>query len=411
MQVHGVSVEKAYAGQRVAVNLAGLKKTEIERGDAVARPGSVRVSRMLDVKLLNLKNSQRVITNDMQVHLYHGAAVMLAKVVLLDRDALNPGESGYAQLRMAEPIASKNGDRFVIRFYSPLETIGGGVILDDAPARHKRGVPSVIEALKVKESGSVGDRLTQTVAEFSTLLPTAEKLAAKLGMEAESLRTELRELMDGGRVAEPLEGRYIAASALDGVSASCRSILADYHRQNPLHAGMKAAELRQKLFKGAEQAAADALLNALCREGAIKRAGERYALFEFEIHYTKKQSAIREKLLGYYLKAGIEPAATDEVAATFAQNERADYKQVLDSVLSGGELVMLAPEVCYSRDAYARACEAARAHFQQNETLTLAELRDILGTSRKYALAILEYFDRNGITKKDGDLRRLNRGF
>ncbi len=411
LQVHGKTVHTAYAGQRVAVNLAGLKKTDVRRGDAVVRPGSVRISRMLDVKLQNLRDSGRVITNDMQVHLYHGAAVVLAKVVLLDRDALEPGESGYAQLRMAEPVATKNGDRFVIRFYSPLETIGGGVILDDAPARHKRNVPAVLEALKIKESGTAGDRVAQVLAEFKVALPTAQQLGAKLGLDAEPLAAELADLLAAGRAVEPLPGRFIAAAALDEVAASCKTLLSGYHTKNPLHAGMKAAELRQKLFRATDQAVADALLAALCREGILRRAGERYALAEFEVRYTKRQSAIREKLLQYYAGAGIEPATVDEVAATFPQNERADLKQVLDSMLSGGELVMLSPQICYGSAAYARACAAAQAHFAENETLTLAQMRDLLGTSRKYALAVLEYFDKTGITKKEGDFRRLNRGF
>lgn len=411
LQVHGQTVQTAFAGQRVAVNLAGLKKTDAQRGDAVARPGSVRISRMLDVKLTNLPDSGRVIKNSMPVHVYHGAAVLLAKVVLLEREALEPGESGYAQLRMTEPIASKNGDRFVIRFYSPLETIGGGVILDDAPLRHKRGDSKVIEALKIKETGSAGDRVAQTLTEFGMTLPAPAQLAAKLGMDDESLRPVLFELMSSGRAAEPMEGRYIAASVLDGILASCRTVLADHHAKNPLHAGMKAAELRQKLFRAMDRAPADALLLELCREGALKQTEDGYALVDFEVRYTKRQSAIREKLLQTYKKAGIEPGTVEEAAAMFPQGERADFKQVLDSVLSGGELVMLSPEICYHREAYERVSETVRAYFEENETITLAQFRDLLGTSRKYALAVLEYYDKNGVTKKEGDYRRLNRGF
>ena len=174
---------------------------------------------------------------------------------------------------------------------------------------------------------------------------------------------------------------------------------------------MKAAELRQKAFKNTEQAAADAIIAELCREGAIKRAGERYADADFEIHYTKKQTAIRKKLLDYYESAGIEPATVDEVMATFQMNERNDFKQVLDSVVSGGDIVMLTPQICYSRESYKKACYASKAHFAGHDTITLAEFRDAMSTSRKYALAVLEYFDKNGITRKDGDFRRLNRGF
>ncbi|MBQ3104204.1 MAG: selenocysteine-specific translation elongation factor [Oscillospiraceae bacterium] len=411
LQVHGKDVRTAYAGQRVAVNLAGLHKSDVKRGDAVAKPGCIRVSRMLDVKLRCLRDSQRVIANDSRVHLYHGTEEQVAKVVLLDREQLLPGESCYAQLRMSEPMAAKNGDRFVIRFFSPLETIGGGVILDDAPFKHKRNDASVLEALRIKESGSGGDKVLQTVAEFGTALPDLSKLAAKLGVEGEELLGELRELVSQGRVVEALEGRYAASGVVDSIWKNCESLLAGYHKQNPLHAGMKPAELRQKLFKGTDQTIADAFLRELCREGRIKRMGERYALADFNIHFTKRQTAIRGKLLDIFEKADIEPAFLDDIMATFPPNEKADCKQVLDSVLSGGELVMLSPQICYHYKAYEKVCRVTQEHFASNETLVLAQLRDALGTSRKYALAILEYFDRLRITRKDGDFRYLDKGF
>lgn len=411
LQVHGKDIQTAFAGQRVAVNLAGLKKSDIQRGDAVVKPDSVRVSMMLDVRLQNLKGSKRVIQNDTQVHLYHGAAVLLAKVVLLDRDALNPGESCYAQLRLAEPIATKNGDRFVIRFYSPLETIGGGVILDDSPVRHKRFVPQILDALKIKESGSDGDRVFQVLAEFGTSLPTLTELAVRLSMEEPEVENKLQNLCGQGRAVEPLEGRYAASSVMDNTWENCQKILSAYHKQNPLHAGMKEAELRQKCFRALEQTAADALLNQLQQEGKIKRISERYALGDFNIRFTKRQNNIKEKLLQTYKKAGIESPATDDVLAVFSQNERQDAKQVLESLVTGGQLVMLTPQIYWYQDAYQNACEITKNHFATNETLTLAELRDLLNSSRKYTLALLEYYDKNRITKKEGDLRRLHLGF
>ena len=411
LQVHGRDVETAYAGQRVAVNLSGLKKTDIRRGDTVAKPDTVRVSRMLDVRLQNLADSNRVIRNDTQVHFYHGAAVLLAKVVLLDRDALRPGESCYAQLRLTEPVASKNGDRFVVRFYSPLETIGGGVILDDAPLRHRRNVPQVLEALAIRESGSGSDRVLQVLTEFGLRLPDGAQLAARLQMDEAELHDELQGLCNQGRAVEPLPGRFVAAGRLDGVWSDCREILTLYHKQNPLHAGMKVAELRQKLFQSMELPLADALLGTLAREGKIRRVAERYALWDFEVRFTKRQGAIREKILQTYRKAGLESPATDEVVAAFPQNERQDAKQVLESSVTAGELVMLTPQICWCREAYETARNTAAVHFQTQDTLTLAELRDLLHTSRKYALALLEYLDNNRVTKKEGDYRRLLQGF
>ena len=407
LQVHGKDVDTAYAGQRVAVNLAGLKKTDIQRGDSVAKPDSIRTSRMLDVRLQNLRTSRRIIQNDMQVHLYHGATVLLAKIVLLGKDQLQPGESGYAQLRLAEPIATKKGDRFVIRFYSPLETIGGGVILDDCPQRHKRTDTGVVEALKIKESGSGSDQVLQVLSEFGSQLPTAAQLAAKLRCDESEAAEAVRDLISAGKAVEPMAGKYTAASVMDRIWTDCRDILGLYHKTNPLHAGMKAAELRQKLFKNMDQPSADALLAALRAEGKVTRIAERYALSDFVITLTKRQRNIREKLIQTYKKAGLESPATDDVMAAFPPNEKTDAKQVLESIVTSGELVMLTPQICWYKDVYAQVCQVVQKHFDENETLTLGQLRDLLGSSRKYTLAVLEYYDKNKITKKDGDLRRL----
>ena len=411
LQVHGKNVDTAYAGQRVAINLAGLKKTDIQRGDTVAKPGTVRISRMLDVRLQNLKGSGRIIKNDSQVHLFHGAAELLAKVVLFGREELKPGESCYAQLRLTEPIASKNGDRFVIRFFSPLETIGGGVILDDQPRRHKRSDATVTNVLQIKESGSRDLLTVQLIREFGTKLPTASQLMGKLQREEADIREELEDLCSRGYVLQPLSGRYVAASVIDKVWADCEEILLLYHKQNPLHAGIKAPELRQKLFKGMDQTCADALIGVLHAEGKLRRVTDRYALSDFTVTLTKRQRNIREKLLKIYTAAGIETPITDHIMEQFPTNERTDAWQVLESLVSSGDLVMLIPQICLYKDTYADICRAAKTHFETNDSLTLAQLRDMLQTSRKYSQAIIEYFDKLHITRKDGDIHYLDRGF
>ena len=405
LQVHGSDVKTAYAGQRVAMNLACIKKFDITRVYTIEKPGSMRVSLMLDVRLQNLKNSQRTIVNGSQVHLYHGSAVRLAKVVLLEKDALQPGESGYAQLRLTEEIATRQGDRFVIRFYSPLETIGGGVILDDHPYRHKRNDAQVLRMLAVKESGSDSERLVQAVAEYGTELVPLKKLADRLSTDASELEPALAALCGSGKLIEPLEGRYMASCEFDKVWANCENLLAKYHQDNPLHGGMKVAELRQKLLKGADRARADAILSCLEHEGKIKSVADRYALADFEVHLTKKQNALKTKLLQIYHKMGLEVENLDDVYVQFERNELADCKQVLESLVSGGELVMLTPQLCIERRIYEDIWEKTKQHFAEHGELTLAEFRDMLGTSRKYALAVLEYYDKNKILKKDGDVR------
>ena len=411
LQVHGKDVDTAFAGQRVAVNLAGDKKAELDRGDTVAWPKSARATRMLDVRLKNVKNSQRTILTGSQVHLYHGSSVRLAKVVLLDREALQPGESCYAQLRMTEDLAAKPGDRFVIRFYSPLETIGGGVILDDNPRRHKAGDQGVLDALAIKESGSGDQRLIQAVAEGGSSLPALDKLAVQLNMDKEELGQALGGLCAAGKLLEPLPGRYLALSVLDGLWESCSALLEQYHKQNPLHAGMKVAELRQKLLKAADQAVADAILAALVREGKLKRVAGRYALADFSVHLTKRQNSIKDRLMKQYSGYGLETPGLDEVYGGFESKELTDCKQVVESLVSSGELVMLTPQICVHQDVYRDVCRKLCAYLAGHETIALADFRDLMGTSRKYALAVLEYYDKNKILKKEEDLRRPGMNF
>ena len=411
IQVHGARADAAYAGQRAALNLADLKKEEVRRGDAAVKPDSVRPTLLLDARLLCLRDSARAIESSSRVHLCHGTSVQLARVALLDADRLAPGESGLAQLRLTEPIAVKKGDRFVLRFYSPLETIGGGVVLDDAPARHRRGDAAVLNALAVREGGSAAERALQTLAEFGTALPSQFALAARLGEPEETLAPVLAELLAAGRLAEPLAGRYIASAALDALWARAEALLADYHAKNPLHAGIRAPELRQKLFGASDRAVADALLALLEGEGKLRRIGDRWALADFEVHMTRRQLALRDMLLERAPAAPVALETTADILSRFPPKDRAGARQVFESLTTGGEFIPVAQGVYLRRAGYEAVRAAVLAHFAAHETLTLAQLRDALGTSRDSALVILEALDRTHVTRREGDLRRLDRGF
>ena len=234
-----------------------------------------------------------------------------------------------------------------------------------------------------------------------------EEVAADLEARTHRMQKDDQTLTD--RICRA--GRYLALSVLDGIWDSCRTLLEKYHRENPLHAGMKVAELRQKLLKTADQPVADAILAELVREGKLKQVSDRYALSEFSVHLTKRQNAIRERLLKEYSQAGLETPGLDEVYGNFAANEQTDCRQVVESLVTSGELVMLTPQICIHPTVYQEVCRKTRDYLAAHETLALADFRDMLGTSRKYALAVLEYYDKNKILKKDGDLRRMGLGF
>lgn len=411
LQVHGRDVSTAYAGQRVAINLAGTKKSDLARGNTLAKPGSLRTSRMLDVRLQNLKNSQRTILTNSQVHLYHGSSVRLAKIILLDREALSPGESCYAQLRMSEELDAKRGDRFVIRFLSPLETIGGGVILDESPRKHRAGDRAALEGLSVRESGSGDEQLLHTLVSKGYSLPTAAELAVSMNADPAELEEQLQALCGDGRVLEPLPQRYLAGAIFDQLWSDCHAILERYHAANPLHAGMKEAELRQKLLKSTPQPVTDAILGCMTREGKVKHVAWRYALGDFTVRLTKRQSALREKILHTYHNFGLEVPNLEEVLEQFPPSDQAECKRVVESMVTGGELVMLTPQLCIHQEVYADVSQKTKAYLDEHGELLLSDFRDLLNTSRKYALALLEYYDKNKILKKEGDIRSLGAGF
>jgi selenocysteine-specific elongation factor len=410
IQVHGQAAASAGAGQRVALNLSGVKKSDISKGDLVAKRGSVRCATALDVRLDLLPDSTRTVKNAASLHLYHGTRVVLCKASLLDRDELVPGQSCYAQLRLSELLPCKTGDRFVVRFYSPLETIGGGLILDPDPPRHKRRDAAVIGALKIRESGSGGERIYQSAVKAGRLVPS-EALRLSLDMPEEEFKLELDALSNTGRLLELLPGRFIADAALDALSASCRTLLQSYHAANPLHTGLRIAELRQKLLGNEETSAANALFGELAREAVLRLESGRASLPEFQIRLTKRQRAIRDKILDVFRAAGYDTIPPEEIAGLFEPKDKNDVAQVTESLLSSGELIMLSKQIYWHRDTFEKARAVAETHFTANRELTMPQFRDLLGASRKYALAMLDYLDSAHVTKKTGDIRTLFKGF
>lgn len=405
IQSHGESVPFAVAGQRAALNLAGVKRADIQRGEAAVKPESITPTRLLDVRLVCLANTARTIRGGSQLHFCHGTRVSLARVVLLGRDELRAGESCYAQLRFAEPLAVKAGDRFVVRFYSPLETVGGGTVLDAAPARHKKSDPAVPEQLAIRERGSDAARVRLALTELDAALPTAGDIARRLGAEEEETAAVLAALTARGEALAPLTGRYIAADAFDALAARCEALLAAYHEKDPLHAGMRAPELCQKLFAAPPRAETAALLAALEGEGRVRRVGERWALPAFEVRLTRRQTQLRARLLAAAPAKRFTLESAEDILSRVERQERTEARRVFESLTSAGEFVPVAQGVYLRRADFEVLLETVRGLFEGSGSFTLAQLRDALATSRDDALVLLEHLDRTHVTRRVGDRR------
>lgn len=399
LQVHSQNVQEAYAGQRVAVNLAGLKKTDLNKGDVIAVPGSMHTTMMIDIHLTVLKDCDREIRNATRLHLYHGARDILCKIVLLDRDSVGAGESCYAQLRLEEEIAVKTGDRFVLRFYSPVETIGGGVILDSNPFKHKRNDAVVLESLKLKEGGSDREKISAALRDYSARFETLDFLQIQTGIPKEQFEQQINKLIKDKVAFRVSDNVVIHTDYLNRLKDSAVKLLESYHKENPLREGMKKDEFRNKLIKYEDISVVDKITDSLVNRKVLKYVNNCVALADFEVQQDNNQQEIENA----FLQGGFSPESPDQIAARFPKVK--NFKQVLESLVNTGKLVRVEEKILLHADYYNKALTLAKEHVDQNGQITLAEMRDLMGASRKFAVAVLEYWDKRGITKKVGDAR------
>lgn len=399
LQVHSQDVQEAYAGQRVAVNLAGLKKTDLNKGDVIAVPDSMHTTMMIDIHLTVLKDCDREIRNATRLHLYHGARDILCKIVLLDRDSVGAGESCYAQLRLEEEIAVKTGDRFVLRFYSPVETIGGGVILDSNPFKHKRNDAAVLESLKLKEGGSDREKISAALRDYSARFETLDFLQIQTGIPKEQFDQQINKLIKDKVAFRVSNNVVIHTDYLNRLKDSAVKLLESYHKENPLREGMKKDEFRNKLIKYEDISVVDKITDSLVNRKVLKYVNNCVALADFEVQQDNNQQEIENA----FLQGGFSPESPDQIAARFPKVK--NFKQVLESLVNTGKLVRVEEKILLHADYYNKALTLAKEHVDQNGQITLAEMRDLMGASRKFAVAVLEYWDKRGITKKVGDAR------
>ncbi|GAB1476830.1 selenocysteine-specific translation elongation factor [Bacillota bacterium] len=408
LQVHGKSVETAYAGQRTAVNLLGVKKDEISRGDVIAAKDSLMQTMMIDVKIRMFDDAQRVLANGSRLHLYYGSAETLCKAVLLDRETLKSGETAYAQLRMEEEIAVRKGDRFIIRFYSPVETIGGGIILDANPAKHRRFREEVIAALSVKEAGEESAVLSQILLEMSKSMPTSIDLAIKLGRTEEEISSEIRKLIDAGEAVDLADRTFVHTDYMRHAEEAAAAILTDYHAKNPVSAGIQKGEFRKrltdKLYLG-DVKAVDGLLRHLIQAGSVNDKGNIIARPGHCVEYSPEHLEILKRLEKRYLDSAFEIPELEEVLA--AEKDKELAKQIIESMAESGRLKKLNYRFYMHISHWDEAYRRFKEHMNKNQSITLAEYRDLLDTSRKYAVLILEHLDEQKITVMTGDARVL----
>lgn len=403
IQTYGKDTDIAVAGQRTAINLSGVSKEDIDRGDVIAYPDAVTVTGMIDTELSIFSSTDRVVLNNSRVHLYCGSDEVLCKVILLDRDTLSAGETAYAQLRLEEPAAVRRGDRFIIRFYSPIITVGGGRIIDALPAKHRRNKPEILAGMDVLSHGSIAQIIYAKACERRFV--KQNELASEIGL----LRHEMASAAENGIAEGSLivlpDDTIISDSKFARLRDDTEKIINVYHTDNPLADGIPRQELLSRLkerwFTDNDKLV-QAVLRYLMEKGFIEDRGKSIAISGFSIEYTDEQKTLKDKISEMYTVAGIEMIRNEDVFALYKDGRI--VRAILEDLESEGVIYKVNPSYYIDIKAWEQATDAARTF---EDSFTLAEYRDRLGTSRKYAAELLPAMDKTGITVFDGEKRRV----
>lgn len=393
LQVHDHNVEEAYAGQRTAINLSGVSLEELKRGNTVAAKDSVYVTDIIDVKFRIVQDTKFELKRFSRLKLYVGSSEVLAKIVPITHKTVKSKDEGYAQIILDHDIVVLKGDRFVLRTITPVTTIGGGIIIDPKPQRYKKFTEELIRSVSLKDSSSVDEIMEEYLKghPFSVL----EEIASFIN--GETVEEELCHLMEEGTVIQ-IGKQYLHKEFLIRFQSGAESILMDYHENNPLRNGMPKAELLDK-FHLPNKKQGEILLQYLTEVKRLKLEQNLVSLFHFKPELTQNQQKIKEDLLGRIHLSGYSLMTISELT----ENKK-DRQQVLEFMLKE-ELLLFPGQYILDRSQYEGVREKAKELFDEKGILKLSDFRDMVGTSRKFALILLERFDQEKYTKRQGEDR------
>ena len=396
LQSYNRDVKTALPGSRVAVNITGLSRSEIQRGDVLTYPSQIHPTLLADAHFTQLGDMDRMLDHNAEVKFFCGASESIANVRLLDTETLPPGAAGWLQIRLRDALPLSRGDRFILRYPSPAETIGGGLIVNAHPGRRrKRFQPAVIRELEVSLSGRPAERLA--LAARGAAPYGIEELRSMLGFSDAELSNALDEALDAGLIRQLDQQRYWSTESWQRLSHSMAAELREYHQANPLRLGMLRAELQSRVNVNLnlldQVVAAD---EGLALESNFAR------LSDHAIRFSDDQDARANQAL-HALRA--QPYTPPSVADL----NRMAGEDVMRALSDLRRIVHVNDQTAFAAESYDQLVAEIRRHIKEHDEIDAKTLRDTFGTSRKYAIAVLEHLDSLGVTQRVGDVRKRGR--
>ena len=436
IEVTGERVDTAFAGQRAAINLSGIKSNEIRRGYELSVPGYLQPTKIVDASLRLIKSAKHPLKNRTRIRFHINTSEIMGRVILLDRDQLNPGEEALCQFLLENLITTERGDRFIIRSYSPAYTISGGRVLRYNTMRLKRFKEETLKALKVLFSGSLSDIVEQVylnnVARRGERLfaPAIDDISRQVNIHPSIAEKVAGELVKKGTLLKfSIEGKNVIFHKSHVVSLKDRilDVLRKFHRENPLKTGIDETHLKTLVAAGFTPAPNTlkarigerhqkpsfskdihplllaVSLSVLKNEKAIKITDNKFSLVGFQIQVSKQEGGVADKIEGLFLTAGFTPPSMEEVCTKYGSSS----KTIIPLLIEQKRLVEIEKGLCFHTGVLEKLKENIKEYIQKQGTVSVAQFRDLTKTSRKYAVPLLEYFDAIHFTKRTGDVRIL----
>lgn len=413
LQIHEHNEKLVKIGDRAAINLAGIEKEAIGRGDVLAAPNAFRPTRFFDGKFYLLESASKNLKNTARIRLNIGTSEVIGRVTILDKDEIKPGESGYIQFRLEKPVVPDVGDRYVVRTYSPVYTIGGGAVLDVNPRRHKRFSEEVLKKIATLESGDPEKIIEQLLRNNKYQGVNINQIAQQASLVMDIVEQVVSRLMERKlcfKYSEKGQDYFLHQTYYSQLKEGIGQSLEVFHQKNPTRLGISKTDLKILIDLPVETLLFNKILEELAQDDKIVVTDNRVALATHQLQITERQQKLMDRIARIYFEAGFTTPDIFNIAGRIGVSE-SDVMDILQILFETEILIKAEEGIIFHQKRVDEAIQLIKAHFNREHQLTVADFREMITSSRKYAVPLLNYFDSIGLTVRQQDVRVINPDF
>jgi len=406
IQSHSQAAQRAVAGQRTAVNLQGIEKDQLSRGDTIVSAGFFTSTKTLDATLNLLEQAPRGLKTGSRIRFYNTTQEAIGRITILGTNQVAPGEDAFVQLRLEQPVIIQHGDRYILRFYSPMETLGGGMVLNPHTRRHKNAtMKESLENLRILEQGKTEDRLSLLVSGKGLTGMEEATAIGTIAADKQDITAALTSLAQKKAVLR-VDNLYVHTSHLAALEGKTLDLIKQFHKDNPLKAGLDKEELKGMLRMRINPKVLNVAIDGLVKKKQLESEGSKLRVPGFKAAGGKINDEVKNRIVEAIKKGGTQPPIREELPALFSISEK-DAKDLLKLLADEGRTVRITDSLHLDKKVVETIKADLRKHLEEKKEITMAEFRDLARTSRKFAVPLMEYFDSQKLTQRVGDKRVL----